>query len=163
MMFKIREVIDTPDDIDDLCALARAFHAESGRKSSFVPNVLANSVHRICADTDRQYMNVWMIYDAGEPIGFALGQCSPIMHSTAIAATLTYIFVRKDYRGSRAALKLIRVFENWGRERGAVEFYAGITTHVNTERNTRLLSHMGYAPVGAMQMKEITDAAGISR
>ena len=62
-------------------------------------------------------------------------------------------FVRKDRRGSLAAVKLLADFEQWGLDRGVLDFYLGQTTGVQIEATMKLYEHLGYQVVGVNTYK----------
>jgi len=63
------------------------------------------------------------------------------------------IFVRKEWRGSRAAILLMRFVENWGKTRRAVGVRIGVTTGVGEENTERFLRKIGFNETGKLFTK----------
>ena len=64
-------------------------------------------------------------------------------------------FIRRNRRGSVAALLLVADFEQWGIDRGIRKFFLGQSTGVSVETTTKLYEHLGYRVVGVNTVKEL--------
>ena len=80
----------------------------------------------------------------GRLIGGLSGAAGPHFHSPAIGAYLMTWYVLPAHRGSSAAVRLLRAFGRWAKERGAVRMYVGITSGVDMPRTDRLLKRLGF-------------------
>lgn len=57
-------------------------------------------------------------------------------------------FVRRDGRGTGAAVALVRDWIRWGKERGVRWFFLGQSTAVNMETTAALYERLGFTVVG---------------
>lgn len=86
--------------------------------------------------------------DDGEPAGLIAGSITPYFFSRGWVASDFVWFVKPEFRGSRAAIKMLKMFKAWAAEKGASELYMGITTNVSADRTGELLQRMGFKHVG---------------
>lgn len=86
--------------------------------------------------------------DDGEPVGMLCGGITDYVFSKGSVASDYAWFVLPEYRGSRTALKMLKMFKSWARENGATELYMGITTNVAKDRTGQLLERVGFDHVG---------------
>ena len=80
----------------------------------------------------------------GRLIGGLSGVAAPHFHSPAIGAYLITWYVLPGHRGSSAAVRLLRRFGSWAKERRAVRMYVGISSGVDMARTDRLLKRLGF-------------------
>lgn len=88
-------------------------------------------------------------------LGGFYGVVMRVFFSSGLVAKDLGWWVREEARGGRAALLLLRAFEDWARERGAVKIGLGQTGVHDIERTTRLFEHCGYTVVGYNAMKDL--------
>lgn len=86
--------------------------------------------------------------DDGAAVGMLCGSVSPYVFSKGYIASDFAWFVLPEYRGSRAALKMLNMFTDWAKEKGALELCMGISTNVSPERTGKLLEKRGFRHVG---------------
>lgn len=65
------------------------------------------------------------------------------------------LFILPEKRGTSAAPRLVRAFEEWAIARGARQIYLGQTTGVEIDRTRRLYEGLGYKVVGFNSRKRI--------
>lgn len=58
------------------------------------------------------------------------------------------LYVRPDKRGTRAAARLLNIFNEWADQVGAKEVFTGIANGFQPERTKRFLEHFGFTVVG---------------
>lgn len=138
----------THDDIPTMIALGEAMHAESryGRfpwNSGKVAALIASLI-----DSDDGLALV--AEEDGQIIGGILAAIEDSFFGPARFACEFAVFVRPDARGGMTAARLLRVYAQWARKRGAHLVQAGITTGVATESSARLYSAVGFQPVGQL-------------
>jgi hypothetical protein len=68
-------------------------------------------------------------------------------------------WVKKSKRGSAAAILLLREFEAWAQNAGAVKLMLGQASGIDIEKTTRLYQHCGYKVVGYNTMKTVIKGA----
>jgi len=97
--------------------------------------------------------------DEGEPVGMIAGSISPYFFSQGSLASDFVWFVKPEFRGSRTAIKLLKMFQSWSKDHGATELYMGVTTNVSAGRTGDMLQRMGFAHVGGNNRVRLTDEA----
>mgnify|MGYP001163923650 FL=1 len=68
-------------------------------------------------------------------------------------------FVEPTKRGGMAAVKLVKKFEEWAKERGATELRPGISTGIYMDKTKGLYERLGYEHVGYLFKKQIEKEA----
>ena len=106
-----------------------------------------------CRDTFWEYIDsasptIWMCVKGEEPIGFLLADMYGFRAAKGLIVTQEVIFVRPAYRGSRAALLLMKELIAWAKQMGAKEIIGGNDNSFNSERTARFLEHFGFERVG---------------
>lgn len=86
--------------------------------------------------------------DDGELTGALVGCIESHLFCSQPVASLIVYAVLPERRMSGAALRLMRAFIAWSRQRGAVEVNAGINSSLNAERSERFLQKLGFARTG---------------
>lgn len=80
----------------------------------------------------------------GEMIGIFVGVLFPHFFGNDIVCQDLILFVKEEHRGGTAALRLIKAYEQWGRENGVKEIQIGVSTGVHPERTAKLFEKMGF-------------------
>jgi len=96
-----------------------------------------------------------LAYDGDKAVGMIAGSVSPYFFSKGALASDFVWYVRPEYRGSRTAVKLLKMFSSWAVERGASELYMGVTTNVHAARTGELLQRLGFEHVGGNYRKRL--------
>jgi len=86
--------------------------------------------------------------DEGEPIGMIAGSITPYFFGKGTVASDFVWYVLPEHRGSRTAVKMLKMFVDWAREQGALELYMGVSTNVAPERTGDVLKRYGFEHVG---------------
>ena len=134
--------------ISDVIGLAMKMQQESDFQTvPFDIDQLANSIMRMVIDNPRGF-GVIAYTDDGVPAGMLAGGLSYYMFSRGSVANDYAWFLLPEHRGSRAALKMLKMFKTWARDNGATELYMGITTDVSKDRTGELLKRVGFDHVG---------------
>lgn len=148
--------IDRSTDIIGLIDLGRHMRDELQPDMVFDEPYIYLQAEAIINDIDRDRMNCWVAYDAGQLIGFFVGYCSPNVFSRERTASHEYWFVLKEYRKSRAAYLLMKAFEEWARLRGSTKIIVGVALD-NTELAASvamLFPRLGFKPAGSYFIKK---------
>lgn len=106
-----------------------------------------------CRDTFWGYIDsaaptIWMCMKGEEAVGFLVGDMYSYRAADGIFITQEVIYVRPAYRGSRAALLMMRELIAWGERLGAREIVGGNDNGFNSERTAKFLEHFGFERVG---------------
>lgn len=145
-----RIVEATEDDIPVLMTLAHAMHGAS----DFAPIPIEDDMLRAflkIAITEPNYC-VFLGVFQDKVVGAFIGCISPFMFSTAKKANDLSLFILPEYRGSSLALRLIREYEKWAKERDAVRIYLGVST--GEDKACEFYGKIGYNNVGGLFRKE---------
>jgi len=83
-----------------------------------------------------------------EIIGMFLGVIVPHFFGNDLMANDLCMFVKKAHRGSTAAPRMIKAFEQWAFANGAKVLRFGVSTGVEAERTLKLYQKLGYTQTG---------------
>lgn len=93
-----------------------------------------------------QYVRV---YEKDERIVAGMvGVATPAWFSEDMMATDLALFVEKKHRGSMAAVRLIRDFLRWAKDRGVKQIRPGVSTGAVGSAGSRLYESMDFEAVG---------------
>lgn len=106
----------THEDIFDLLVLARGFSKEAPELQTWDKDKTEKLLSDLMGSPDA----VIFVSEVGtEIVGFIAGMIQPTLFShTKIAFDLAW-FVDKDHRGGGGAIRLVKKFEDWAKEKGA--------------------------------------------
>lgn len=90
-------------------------------------------------------------------IGFISGLFSEYFFSNRKQVSDLGFFVLPEFRGSRAALKLVKSLENWAKEMGADDLHLGQTTAVEMDKTRQFYERLGYKTVGFNTVKQLKE------
>ncbi len=90
-----------------------------------------------------------------EGAGFVLGKLIRPWYSPEIQAIEMLVYVLPDKRNTTAAIKMLKMWEQTAKQRGAVLACVGTTTGYRTDAVTKLYTRMGYKSTGASFRKEL--------
>lgn len=90
-------------------------------------------------------------------VGFISGLAHEYFFSNRKRASDLGFFVLPEYRGSRAALKLIKSLEIWAKEMNVDELYLGQTTAVDIDKTRQFYERLGYKTVGFNTVKHLKE------
>lgn len=91
----------------------------------------------------------------GEVFGGFYGTISRMFFCDELMARDVGWWVKKNRRGSWAAVRLLAGFEVWAKEKGAKKVMIGQSSEINIEETTRLYKHCGYRVIGFNTIKEL--------
>lgn len=132
----------TPDDADDLYALAQEFiaFAPHGMFAEFTEEELRAQVNVCIASA-----LVLVAEDDGKVVGMLVGLLSGLWFapSTVMAAELAW-WVTPSARGGTAGIRLVTAFQDWAREKGA-RIVTMSSLHLDHDtRVSTVLERMGF-------------------
>lgn len=129
------------EELHEIVELGQIMHAESPRFSRypFLPERLLETLVRLHA---MKHACVFVAREKDDLVGFFFGVAFPHYACDFIQASDMALFVHPEYRGSTAAIRLVREFVKWAVAMGA-EPSIGVNTGVHTERTGALLEALG--------------------
>lgn len=133
----------TVDDIADVMHMGAEMHAESPnyRKLPFDPIKVGAwaAMHiretNMCAFGARSAQ--------GELIAVIFGSINPTYFGEALVATEDALYVDPAFRGSRAAIRIVRAYLRWAEEQGAARAVITPSTGINEAPACSFLSKLG--------------------
>ena len=87
--------------------------------------------------------------------GGIIGIISTQFFSDDVCASDLGLFVLPEFRGGSAAIKLVKVYEDWAIANGAKEISLSQSTGIAIEKTMALYEHLGYELTGFSAKKEI--------
>jgi GNAT superfamily N-acetyltransferase len=122
------------------------------------PEELLMNMFRCIGDEERQTLNSWICIRNKRMIGMAVASAAPFYFSKKMTAILNYWYVLPEYRGTRAAMELLRAFEKWARGIGATRIYVGaerINDVAFADRVNEMIEKRGFTRFGHQFYKGI--------
>lgn len=140
--------------VEQVVSLAREMHAESASHSDASLNEV-KLLLQLRSPITNPDVYVKFAVRGNDVIGGFFGVITTMFFSDDRAASDRAWFVRRDRRGSMAAVTLVRDFEEWAKEKGVRKFFLGQSTGVNVDTTKALYEHLGYRVVGVNTVKEL--------
>jgi GNAT superfamily N-acetyltransferase len=84
----------------------------------------------------------------GHMAGGLLGCVERYFYSDELQAQLIQWYVRKDFRGTSIAPRLVKAFVTWARTRGASEVFMGVSSGVEVQLTHRMMQRLGFKHLG---------------
>ena len=135
------------DRILDILQLGTAMHAEGDYSSVPFDNELAAQYIFDRVIKDGSGFGV-IAYDGDKPVGLIAGGVANFFFSPATYAYDHVWYVLPEYRGSRTALRLLKMFESWSKAQGCVSLCMGVSTGIASEKTGRMFERLGFRHVG---------------
>jgi len=88
-------------------------------------------------------------------VGFISGIVHEYFFSNRKRVSDLGFFVLPEYRGSRVALKLVKLLEAWAIEKNANELHLGQTTGLEIDKTKRFYERLGFKTVGFNTVKHL--------
>lgn len=137
------------EDIFELTKMAMAMHKESDFND--VPFNFRFTYDFLSFTLEDEDCCVFVLEKEGQIVGAFLGGVTPFFFSSKLKAYDTALFVLPEHRGGSAALKLLRQFETWAIEKGALKIYVSVST--NNSKADVFYDKMGYKRLGGVFRK----------
>lgn len=90
-------------------------------------------------------------------VGFISGLVHEYFFSNRKRVSDLGFFVLPEYRGSRVALKLVKLLEAWAIEKNANELHLGQTTGLEIDKTKRFYERLGFKTVGFNTVKHLRE------
>jgi GNAT superfamily N-acetyltransferase len=138
-------------DVGGLVELGRLMCEESPVFSKYTP------------DWKKQYKTFgemvlhpgYLVLVADDMSAMLIAHASEMLWFTDKIVVEDLFFVKREFRGTSRAVKLLMELTAWAKEQGAVEIQIGISTEVNVERTIGFYEKMGFRVSGAMMKKGV--------
>tara|TARA_R100001440_G_scaffold18411_2_gene31109 strand:- start:50 stop:505 length:456 start_codon:yes stop_codon:yes gene_type:complete len=145
-----------PEDFEQIHALGQWMQ----ENSHFANNGwCSRKVYRIVSASQDSDSNIFLrvVERNNKIIGFMVGSVSEYFFSDKLIAQDMVLVFHPNERENilRHIIKLIKDFEAWAKEKGAVEVAIGITSGIAGEGYPKLLNRLGYDQVGILTKKEV--------
>lgn len=146
----------TQKQLFDLIQLGEANHIECVPHLPCERDAIIKTGLSVINDPDRNDMNIWLCYKDGEPVGYCVGVRSPYFFNNDSSTRTELLYVRPEYRGTYAAIKMVKAFEEWSRLLGALQLFVGVARLDQDEAKKirKLFPRMGYQWAGSYYIKE---------
>jgi len=90
-------------------------------------------------------------------VGFISGIVHEYFFSNRKRVSDLGFFVLPEYRGSRVALKLVKLLESWAIEKKAEELHLGQTTGLDIDKTKKFYERLGFKTVGFNTVKHLRE------
>ena len=156
MQYEYKELM-TEAQIEHLLPLCKLQHAHAYGHLVYNEDAVRATFKTVLNDTDRIYFNTYICYRNGEAIGYVLCSRNKYYFNEGFFGHLDMWFVDQKFRGTRAAIELIRKYEDWARALGCVEIWTSVgIPNINEAKVTiDILQKYDYEPYGAVLTKRV--------
>lgn len=146
-----------PEDLDELVELCRAMWHEAPRYRDhpFRPSKIGQWGQLFLTNED------WLCVIARKevegklvPVGFVAAGAVEMLFCELKTVDDLGFFVLPEWRGTTAAVRLLRYLEAWGKAKG-VEIRMGVTTGTNQAQVGKFLARFGYEATGELYTKAL--------
>jgi hypothetical protein len=136
-----------PTISDDMLYLGKMAHAESSfSRLEFSGDKLLSVAASNAKDPDRV---IFMAYSGDAPVGVFVGNIASYYFGPDLVAVDTIWYVIPEQRGTYVGIKLLELFENWAKSKGAADIRIGQSSTIKPEVFEGLLEKRGYKFIGA--------------
>ena len=144
---RIREA--TEEDVFDILILAKEFSKEAPKSHKWNKDKTEQFILSAMQNTN---MTILVIDADGEIEGALVGLISELYMSHTVQATELAWFVSKDYRGKPASIRLVKTFEKWAKDKGAMQIGMGDISGISNLE--KLYTRLGYKIAESVYLKE---------
>tara|TARA_R100000935_G_scaffold14567_2_gene29201 strand:+ start:142 stop:633 length:492 start_codon:yes stop_codon:yes gene_type:complete len=137
----------TPLIADAFVFLGRKAHAESSFSRLTFDSAKLLRVAEENAKADNRV--IVLAWDNDEPVGVFVGNVASYYFGPDLVATDTIWYVVPEKRGTYIGIKLLSLFEDWARSKGAADIRIGQSSTIKPEVFESLLEKRGYKFIGA--------------
>lgn len=139
----------TLNDMPALLALGERMHALTRFKAHpFERDKLAQTFEALINQGQGKYAFLVAANAQGQVVGGLLGVMEQHIFSPGWCASVMHYDVLPEARGGGYAVRLLKAFEQWARNRKAIEINLGINSGGDFERVGRFAARMGYSKIG---------------
>lgn len=153
-MYRIVE-LRTLSQVDDLIPLTVEQHSHAYPHLPYVEKAVRDTFEVVLKDTSRTFFNCYLCYKKDELIGYCLTSRIKYYFNDDFYSNLEMWFVSHQFRGTRAAIYLIKAYERWSKLNYCVEAWSsvGVPNVREADKTAELLQKFGYHPMGKVLTK----------
>ena len=97
---------------------------------------------------------IFFALEENKTIGVGAFVCHPHYWCSTMISSDLMVYVIPERRGSTAAPRLIKAYEEWASARGCTEITLGISSGIDVQRTSKFYKRLGYVPKATNFMKE---------
>jgi len=146
----------TKEKINDVISFGKKFHEEA-KGYNGIP--FDEEKLRFVSHNDWYTNPNWLLLAAfdeeDKPYGMFVGYVAEYYFSRDLYATDLIFFIEKSKRGGFAAIKFIKIFERWAKDKGVKEIRPATTSGIDINRTKDFYKAMKYEISGHNFRKEI--------
>lgn len=133
------------EEVDDVLEMAAANVAETRPGDTFDPDVARQNYWRYL---DNANPTIYVVEHKRRLIAFLSVFVGQHRHNTGQFAVQEVLYVRPEFRGTRAAVLLMKHLIAEAERQGISEILGGNDNSFNSDRTRRFLEHFGFKTVG---------------
>jgi GNAT superfamily N-acetyltransferase len=150
-MITVREI--EPADLGGALYLGRMMQAEAPAYRDYpFEDQRFSAWFALCLESP-DWLGLVAVDEECGVIGFLAMGVMPMIFCSATTADDLAFFVHPEWRGTTAAIRLIRTMEAWAKAKGALQIRMGLTTGTNTNQAQRFLERFAYKLEGRVMVK----------
>lgn len=148
----------TPEDFDNIIAMAQAMQAESPRFSgagTFDTAKVLQLCHNVHAKARAGDACMLLATTDGQPVGFLV--CITAVHffSDERYTVDLAVYVKPEHRRAGVLAHLVQPFEAWAAAQGVTDLTMGISTETNAAGAVAAYERLGYQLSGYLLVKSL--------
>jgi len=144
----VKYVEATAADVENIYTLGKEMHSESEfAEMDWDPEKVRGWLHGNVKNPDRL---VLCAYDESKLVGMYVAGISQFYFGRSTLSQDFLWYVDKDYRGTRAGIKLLKMYIAWAKSRKVNRIQAGVSTGITMDRTGDLLVKMGFEKIGGL-------------
>jgi len=151
--YKVRAA--TLEDVIDLVLLGKTALKGGGHSRLGWNSAKAFEFYSHCVNDESFFIECLVSEDEGV-VGFLTGFTAASFFSHALQATEITWFVLPEHRKSVKSIELLKHFETWAADKGAVNINMGSLECAQPEKLAKLYKSRGYSPSEHTFVKELT-------
>jgi GNAT superfamily N-acetyltransferase len=142
------------DELDNILIVMEYYRDEANLPDGeYDSNEMTKTVREFLIDPAHAW---FCMYEQQRMVGIVAGYLCPIPWSRKITANVQFLYVLPSHRNLASAVKLLKEFETWAWNQGAVKITAG-DIGIDVERTQTFYEHCGYRVQGITLDKVYTD------
>lgn len=147
----------TEADVPGLVEVARRMHAITRFKNfEFSEERITRTYLEILRNGKERYLPLVAIGADGQVVGGLLAVLERHVFSDQLVASVMQIGVMPEARMGGHAVRLLKGFEKWARNRDVFEISFGVNAGVQIEQLDRFAKRLGYSCVGSSYVVQLT-------
>ena len=146
----------TLHDMPELLAIGERMHALTRFKAHpYERDKLAQTFEALISQGQGKYAFLVAANAQDQVVGGLLGVMEQHIFSPGWCASVMHYDVLPEARGGGYAVRLLKAFEQWAKNRKAIEINLGINSGGDFERVGRFAARMGYSKIGENYVLEL--------